>query len=318
MCLITRPKPEDMVSIQIHDYWNMLWYVGPVVIALAAVSLGRGWRWWHTLTALCLWLAAGSVAWYHPSEWLSHLPVFSSMHVVSRWRIMAMLGFALAAADVLARWRHSGSTVLRGLALFALIFIAVDYGVLGCQTLHLGFRVEPSEARFPGAPTDSVVQVRIGSGFAAIQRGYGVICLQEPLLGYDFTTPTERRPREFPNYAGEFWTAAGPVRPTMWTPNRVSFEVDPGERVFINQNPGSWWLVNGHRAFPEWRCAETMREFGVNADADGRLELRIRPPGLELGLALHVIGFVLFVLLLITLRITKLRQAGSRNTNNDG
>ena len=222
---------------------------------------------------------------------------------------MAMLGFALAAADVLARWRQSGSNGLRILALIAVIAIAVDYGLLGCQTLHLGFRVEPDESVFPGASTGSLVQVCAGSGFAAIQRGYGVIRLQEPLLGYDFAAPTARRFRELPNYVGEFWTYAGPVRPISWSPNRILFQVEPGQTVFINQNPGSWWLVNGRQAFPYSRCAETENEFAVNADAKGRLELQIHPRGLELGLALHVTGLALFVLLLIAFQLPVLRQA---------
>ena len=94
------------------EFWETLWYVGPVVLTLAILSLVRGWRWWHTLTAVCVWLAAGSVAWYHPSYWLGHLPLYTAMHMVTRWRIMAMLGIAMAAADVLARWRREGSTAL--------------------------------------------------------------------------------------------------------------------------------------------------------------------------------------------------------------
>ena len=53
----------------------------------------------------------------------------------------------------------------------------------------------------------------------------------------------------------------GPVRPQFWSPNRIVFQVRPGQAVSINQNPGSWWLVNGRRVFSDWRCAETEREF---------------------------------------------------------
>ena len=70
------------------------------------MSLRWGWRWWHTLAAVAGCLGLGSVALYHPSYWLSHLPVFSTMHVVTRWRFVALLGVALAAASTLARgWR---------------------------------------------------------------------------------------------------------------------------------------------------------------------------------------------------------------------
>jgi hypothetical protein len=233
------------------------------------------------------------------------------MYVVSRWRIMAMVGFALAAADVLTRWRRSGSPLLRRLALFAFLAIAVDYGLLGCQTLHLGFSVVPSDSMFPGAPTRSLVQVRAGLGFAAVQRGYGVIQIQEPLLGRDLSALTARRYRELPEYIGEFWTTVGPARPRSWSPNRIIFQVEPGQTVFINQNPGSWWLVNGRYAFPNWRCAETKQEFTVNADARGRLDLQIHPRGLELGLALHVIGLAVVVFLLIAFRLRVFRESSS-------
>jgi hypothetical protein len=78
--------------------------------------------------------------------------------------------------------------------------------------------------------------------------------------------------------------------------------VEPGQTVFINQNPGSWWLVNGRRAFPDWRCAEKEREFPARADERGRLELQIRPRGLELGLMLHIVGVALVGLVVIGTR----------------
>jgi hypothetical protein len=302
MYLLSRPKPDVLAWMAIPEFWETIWYIGPVALALAAVSLVRGWRWWHTLSAGCIWLAAGSVAWYHPSYWLSHLPLFNSMHMVPHWRIMAMLGLALAAADVVARWRGSDSTVLRRLAVVAVVAIAGDYVFLGCQVLHLGFRVEPSESRFPGPPTREVVQVLDGPGFAAVQRGFGVIRLQEPLLGYNYSAHTARLWRGLPQYIGEYWTDAGPVRARSWSPNRIVLQVEPGQTVFINQNPGSWWLVNGRRAFPDWRCAEKEREFPARADERGRLELQIRPRGLELGLMLHIVGVALVGLVVIGTR----------------
>ncbi len=297
--LLTRPKPEMLAVMDIPYFWETVWYIGPVALSLVAISLVRGWRWWHTLAAVCTWLAAGSVAWYHPSYWLSYFPLFSAMHSVPRWRVMAMLGLGLAAADVLARWRLSGSPALRRVAVVALVAIAVDYGLLGCQVLHLGFRVEPRESLFPGPATKVIVQVRDGPGFAAVERGYGVLRLQEPLLGYDYSAPTARLWRGNPKYVGEFWTESGPIEPRSWSPNRIVFQVEPRQAVSINQNPGSWWLVNGQRAFPGWRCAEKEREFLVRADLQGRLELQIRPRGLELGLGLHAAGIALVALVVV-------------------
>ena len=69
----------------------------------------------------------------------------------------------------------------------------------------------------------------------------------------------------------------------------------PGQEVFVNQNPGSWWRANGRPAFPGRRGAEPMVPFVVRADASGRLELRSHPRGLELGLALHSVGAVTWI-----------------------
>src|SRR5262249_50196593 len=85
----------------------------------------------------------------------------------------------------------------------------------------------------------------------------------------------------------------GEVQPVFWSPNRLVFQVNPGQEVFINQNPGSWWLVNGRPGFPGRRCAELMIPYVAQADDAGWLELRIDPRGLGLGIGLHVAGVVL-------------------------
>ncbi len=97
-------------------------------------------------------------------------------------------------------------------------------------------------------------------------RGY------EPMLSYRRDAPTLRKARGEPGYRGEAWTDEGEIRPLSWSPNRLVFRVRPGQEVFINQNPGSWWRVNGRPAFEGRRCAEPTLPFAARADDDG-------PPG---------------------------------------
>jgi hypothetical protein len=290
--LLNRPTAA-MTEYRGSYFWETTCYVGPVALALAAASLARGWRWWHTLAAVCGWLAAGSVAWYHPSYWLADLPVFSAMHVVTRWRIIALLGLALAAADALARLGRGGSRARRALAAVLVAAVAADYVQLGYRFLPLAFRLAPDESIYPGPPVPTVTQVAHGLGFPAVHRGYGLIPMQEPLLGYDQRDVTARLWRGHPGYVAEHWSDAGPVQPRSWSPNRITFRVAPGQTVYINQNPGSWWAVGGHAAFPDWRCAETRRVFAARADERGTLVVEIRPRGLGLGLALHLAGVAL-------------------------
>jgi hypothetical protein len=297
--LLLRPAPgwNRELSANVGSIFGELsCYVGPVVLSLVLISLAFGWRWWHTLTLLCFWLAIGSVRWYHPSYWLASWPVIGSAHVVTRWRFLAMLGLAFAAGSVLARWRASQRWALRTLAVLLVSVIALDFVVLGHQQFPLAFSVEPTPELFPGPPVPEIVNVGDGMGFPCATRGYGVIRGYEPMLSYYRNAPTLRMAREDAGYRGEAWTENGTVRPVVWSPNRLTFQVNPGEAVHINQNPGSWWWVNGRPAFKGLRCAELNVPFTVMADERGRIELQIHPRGLAFGVGLHLVGAFLVAL----------------------
>jgi hypothetical protein len=314
--LLTRPAPDwpTLVPVQhLATYTETTSYVGPVVVLLVLVSLARGWRWWHTLTAFSAWLALGSMHWYHPSHWLQDWPLFASTHVVTRWRFIAMLGLGLAAGSVLAEWRRSDQQRFRVAAILLVLILGVDLFALAHRQLRLAFSVPPEAGQFPGPPVSEIVNVRDGLGYPCVMRGYGVIRGYEPMLGgYRRDAPTLRRAREDPDYRGEAWTASGTVEPVFWSPNRIVFQVTPGEEVFINQNPGSWWWVNGQPAFPERRCAELLVPFVARADATGRLQLTIHPRGLMLGAGLHLTGLALLVATWAIVRRTVNRDESTR------
>lgn len=294
--LLTRPTanwPEVITGQHWAAYVSLTTYVGPVVVALAVMSLLRGWRWWHTLVVIAGWLAIGSRQWYHPSYWLFDWPFLGAAHVVTRWRFLSLLGLGLAAASVLARWRRSGRPGLRTLAVGLTLVIAADFGAIACEQLPRAFSVAPMSSWFPGPPVRGIVNVGDGLGYACVLRGYGVIRGYEPMLSYHRDAPTLRTARGEPGYRGEAWTSEGEVQPIFWSPNRLVFAVRPGQEVFINQNPGSWWRVNGRRAFAGRRCAEMMVPFSAVADANGRLVLEIDPPGLGVGILLHAAGAIL-------------------------
>jgi hypothetical protein len=297
--LLSRPAPnwpEVLPGRFHHVYLDLSCYVGPIVVGLGLASLFLGWRWWHAWTFLCAWLAMGSVQWYHPSYWLMDWPFFGSAHSVPRWRIVALMGLGLAAGSVVASWRRSQRQSVRALASCLVVIIAADFVVLGYQQLPRAFSIQPDAAYFPGPPVADIVNVRDGLGYPCAMRGYGVIRGYEPMLSYRRDAPTLRRAREDPDYCGEAWTEGGTVSPLSWSPNRIVFQVAPGQEVYINQNPGSWWWVNGRRAFPGRRVAEMTIPFTATADAHGRLFLEIRPRGLVAGIWLHVAGIILLVL----------------------
>ncbi len=296
--LLDRPSPdwaESIPSTAPFAFSETTCYIGLLVLCLGLLSLVYGWRWWHTLAAVCGWLAVGSARWYHASFWLSYWPWISSLHEVTRWRFPALLGVGLAVGGLLARWRSSADLRLRWLGLALVLMIATDFVALGFQLLPRTFGIPLDETVFRGPPVATIANVEEGLGSALILRRYGVIRGHEPMLGYMRNAPTARLWLGHPDYVGEAWTASGPVEPASWSPNRLVFQVEPAALVHINQNPGSYWRVNGDDVFPDGRCADRTKPFAVQADAQGRLELEIRPRGLELGLALHVLGAVIFL-----------------------
>jgi hypothetical protein len=290
--LLDRPGPDVLRTTSVPQFWESTCYVGPLALVLVVVSLRWGWRWWHALALLCLWLSLGEEHWTKASYWLAQAPVFRSMHVVTRWRIPAMLGLGLAAADCLAHWRRAGG-YRRALVPVVVVLLAADYLMYGLSILPVATSVAPSEDLFPGPPTAELVNVETAPSYPALLRGYGVIRAHEPMLGYNRTLPTARLWRGHPRYRGEFWIEGGSVRVESWSPNRIVLQAEPGQEVHVNQNPGSWWRINGRLAFPEWRCAEWEKPFAARADSRGRLVLEIEPKGRALGLGLHALGAVL-------------------------
>lgn len=293
LCWTGRPSPTELASTTEPIFWETNAYVGLLVVGLAAVSLRHGLRWWHLLAAVAFWLAFGGWSVWHPSYWLGQLPVFRSTHVVSRWRLVAALGVGLAAGSTVARWRSSQGTWGRRLAAFLVILVGADLIGYGHSILPLAFSRPRSSAPDPGPPVRNIVQIGDGPEAIPVERGYGVIRAHETQLGYDRDRPTARRARGEPGYRGEAWTEAGPIEPELWSPNLLVFCAQPGQRVEVNQNPGSWWLVNGQPDYASMRCAETSGTLSGLADSSGRLVLRIAPPWLAWGWACQGIGLLM-------------------------
>ncbi len=202
--LLFRPGPNwtsDFSAAEGSMFGDLSCYVGPLVLGLVLLSLRFGWRWWHTLTLVCFALALGSLRWYQPSSWLASWPIYGSAHVVTRWRLLGLLGMGFAAGSVLARWRGSPLRALRVLAPLLVVIIALDLVILGHQQFPRAFSVQPTPDLFPGPPVAAIVNVRDGLGYPCTLRGYGVIRGYEPMLSYYRDAPTLRRRARIPAIA---------------------------------------------------------------------------------------------------------------------
>ena len=284
------PSPTGPTSITGRHwaaYVSITSYVGPVVVSLALVSVARGWRWWHTLVLVSGWLAIGSTQWYHPSYWLLDWPFFGSAHVVTRWRFVAILGLGLAAGSVLARWRASARRAWSALAAGVDRWSSrVDFVVLAHQQLPLAFCVRPEPRWFPGPPVPEIVNVGDGLGYPCVLRGYGVIRGYEPMLSYHRDAPTLRLAARSPAIAARPGRTRARSGRSSGARTAWSSRSGPARRSSSTRIParggGSTAAASSRAADVPSRCSRSPRR----ADATGRLELRIDPPGLRPGIVL--------------------------------
>ena len=266
-------------------------YVGPIPVLLAVASLRRSWRWWHTLAFAGFALAMGSHRVTQPSYWMLTWPGFSTMHMVGRWRLPALLGLGLAAGSEVQAWR-AGGWIGKNVAAMLAALVLADLAVYAQQCLPLAFGVPPAGRPGPGPEVVPIISLRrwedplITHNYEAMRRGYAVVEAYCPMLGYDRDRrPTARLWRGHPGYVGEVVADGRPLAPESWSPNRIVLRGRPGQAIEINQNPGNYWHARGRPLFPGSKCAELTRRFVANADDRGSLVVEARPPAGALRLA---------------------------------
>ncbi len=291
-------------------------YLGFLPLFAAILSLLGPWRWWHTLTFVGFALALGATRVNHLSYWLSEWPGFATMHMVARWKLPAFLGLGLAAGSTLQHWRTS-SRLGRRLAPILVVLTLADLATYAHQILPIAFDLPPAGRLDPGPPVEPMVSLQswedgmVILNFEAVRRGYGVVEGYCPMHGYQrHNRKIARLWKGHPSYLGEFVSEGQPLTPKSWSPNRVTFNgLDPGQVIEINQNPSSYWVVNGRRPFPRDRCAEISHGFLATADDRGLLVLEARPSSKILGLAAGVtaagVALVLVAVLVTTRPIAR-------------
>ncbi len=158
LCWVGRPDRLELARTEAPVFWESNVYVGWTVVILAALSLRWGLRWWHILAGLGFWLAFGADGVALPSYWLNQLPIFRTLHVVSRWRLLAALGVGLAAGSTVVHLRQDDRRVVRRFAAALVLLVGADLVAYGHEVLPLAFAVPIRSVPDPGPPVDAVVQ----------------------------------------------------------------------------------------------------------------------------------------------------------------
>jgi hypothetical protein len=294
-------------------------YIGALGMLLAFAGLVRhGRRRWELAVCLALFLWLGFGDRIFPSLWgaLRTLPVFDSMRVAQRFRIIFMLCLALFAGLGVQALRDLAASRFRtawagavGSAGLALVLVA-DLLAVNSPVLCDAFTAAPVTVSRPeGAAPGSFVQVskvpsygRIVPGLTygrRLYRSYGglypaFLANVGVIDAYETANvPREAVPSGSPAYRGEVYLVGMEGRAWFetWTPNRLVIGVQaagPGWLV-VNQNYDAGWKeAHGRSVKPLYRL------IGMRVGpGDTRVELQYCPTSFLVGAA--VTGLTLLV-----------------------
>ncbi|MBF0280620.1 MAG: hypothetical protein HQM13_22690 [SAR324 cluster bacterium] len=286
-------------------------YVSWIGGALFLIGIGvyglRQWR-WTFIFLFFLWLSIGNRA--IPSLWeiLHQFPVFDTMRVAQRFRIIFVLCFALFAGLGLQALKSLVSQKCRNkfwgnsFALLLLILLLSDLLLVNRETFKdafpfSGVNINRADNRsdfiqiskFPKydingflKPNTAHLRSSYSTLYPAFQKNIGVVdyeCFGNPDI------PKNAIPFDRVGYKGEVYLeeTEGKALVSEWTPNRLIIKIsasNPGFLV-INQNyyPG-WHTTDRHQV----ESREGLMAVQISPD-DETLELYYRPLSFVIGTA---------------------------------
>jgi hypothetical protein len=283
-------------------------YVGAIAVIMFIVSYSKKMRWWHWGFIITLPLTLDSETIYLPGYWLRELPLYDTMFAITRWRFVTVffliigscLGIEMLFADPrFKRYVKWGVPVLLAISCAGLIY----------NSWYCFIKTEwKTKAEImAGVPMQSDTIVTSNqeqyNAYAATAKGVDLLFTYEPLLGYTFNYQSKRVSVEQGNiYQGEIVALNKSLKAVNWTPNLIRLETGKPDRIFINQNPGSYWRSDGKRLFPGTRSFETMKMFIYEAPEPGTQVISAVPPLHEIALTINLIFGILLLAYLSWLR----------------
>ena len=208
-------------------------------------------------------IGIGPVVPFSPYALLSKLPVLDTLHIPSRWFGWTLFLGVLALGSV-RRWPRWGNLLLAAsvLELHAANLLApTPFQTPAPPAVAAPFAPYEDYPRPPGARS---------AMYEAMRSGHGEIRAYEPMLGYDSHRPTRRC-----GINKSCGMVTGNGRLSRWSPNEIDVQRQGPGPIFVNINPGRYWLVDGQRYPGNPRVTEPTWSFVV--DGAGPFQLRVRP-----------------------------------------
>ncbi len=277
-------------------------YIGIIAVVMFFSSLWKGWRWFHTCFVLTLLIALDSSLPFLPGYWINGPSI---IRVPTRWRfaviffliIGATAGMQMIAAEVKNRRK-------RNWLLGTLISVSIA-GLIFSQYYNWSHRKMVSIAKAENllkTKCKTIVTADYGNGFLypATFRNIGLKNSFDPLFNTNKTTKVKAFNE--PGYRGEISFFPPDATVERWSPDEIVFVTSSPTVIAINQNPGSYWRLDGAMLYPDAKAIEYTRDFIFKVPEKGRYSLRTRPPLFEAGLICTGISFACLAGYLLFLR----------------
>ncbi|MBF0286416.1 MAG: hypothetical protein HQM14_01245 [SAR324 cluster bacterium] len=313
----THSKPGFWSGISYHMDENGM-YVGWIAGFLFLIGMGANlFRHWKLalLFLIFLWLGLGNRAYPSLWEFLHLFPVYDTMRVAQRFRIIFMLcfalfaGFGLQAIKTFVAQRQS-KVVAHGVVVMLIVFVLGDLFLVNRGTFTDAFPIPPMTFEKPGdfvqvtsIPKYDAKGVLKGKDhvFSAWSALYPAFLLNMGTIHYDCfgnpDIPKNAIPANSSAYRGEVFLqdTQGNVMIDDWTPNRLKIAVNVSSTgyVVVNQNYYSGWHVDDGRPIEKWNGLLAIK---VSPD-DNMIELYYRPVSFVIGALVSLLTIALLVLL---------------------
>lgn len=215
-------------------------------------------------------LAMGRFSKFSPFNLLHKLPVYSSMIVPARWMGWFFFGMVLLIGIIKLNDRQENIVrLLLFLSLIEIAFFTIPYmKVMNPNIIYSDhIRNEYSFQQYDDFGMNEYMRY-----FKGTRANYGEVRGYEAILDYNYYRPTNRCGI---NKGCEF-VITNNAKIDYWSPNKIIISrTQPGE-IKLNINPGSYWLVNGKRLWPNGKVVVLTKDFSLN-DNQNKYELVISP-----------------------------------------
>lgn len=282
-------------------WWEVGSYVGLTALLLALVGFLRGDRRLRLILVaalLCFVFSWNNRDRFFPGTWMHVIPPWRYMVIAPRWRLFGCYFVLLGAVEGLLAVGARGRVAAAVLA----VFVVGDLGLNTWWASRDTYTAAPPPWQMAPDPPRTVRDTH-ETVWPHVRMNLVAMGPEVPLLGWREHYP-KRDHLDTPGYRGDF-VGTRPVTVESWSPNRIVLIGFPGDTLTLNINPGSYWLMNGQRLFPEARPMEIEQPFHVVVPPGGRVELVARPP--------HVAALLLIQALFALGAVLLYRRAGGRN-----